>query len=167
MKAGGGGGAVSGGWTCGWGWCWGMGMPFGYRVGAGVLGRGEGVPPPPFQAMPCPRVHIPCPPIPHRQGHTSTDGRHPHGLWFGGTTPRRSGTVCHPRQLQSTLRPRGPKTSILTHERTHEFCVLLRAQNEALTKERDQLKQRLQVAEAQAKSLATTLSTSYAASQGR
>ena len=26
-KAVGGGGAVTGGWKCGWGWCWGMGMP--------------------------------------------------------------------------------------------------------------------------------------------
>ena len=25
----GGGGAVTGGWKCGWGWCWGMGMPLG------------------------------------------------------------------------------------------------------------------------------------------
>ena len=24
-----GGGAVTGGWKCGWGWCWGMGMPLG------------------------------------------------------------------------------------------------------------------------------------------
>ena len=40
------------------------------------------------------------------------------------------------------------------------------AQNEAVTKERDELKQRLQVAEAQVRSLTTTLSTSFGASQG-
>ena len=41
-----------------------------------------------------------------------------------------------------------------------------KAHSEALTKERDDLKQRLQVAEAQVKSLTTTLTTSYGTTQG-
>ena len=48
-----GGGAVTGGWECGWGWCWGMGMPLGQSQCNGK--GGGGLPPPPphhLQAIP-------------------------------------------------------------------------------------------------------------------
>ena len=59
MTAVGVGGAVSGGWKCGWGRCWGMGMPFGESQ-CSEEGEG-GSPPPPLKRFPAPgRELTPC-----------------------------------------------------------------------------------------------------------